>query len=59
MWWRAAALLPVLIPRPHFGLGATSHIDFVEVHWPSGAVETLTAPAADRMYTVVEGHGIQ
>ena len=46
-------------PRPHFGLGATRRIDTVEVHWPSGAVETLAVPEADRMYTVVEGRGIQ
>lgn len=46
-------------PRPHFGLGTIRHIDSVEVHWPSGAVEKLTIPAADRMYTVLEGHGIQ
>lgn len=46
-------------PRPHFGLGTVSHIDSVEVHWPSGAVEKLKVPGPDRMYTVVEGHGVQ
>lgn len=46
-------------PRPHFGLGSVSRIDSVEVHWPSGAVEKLKVPGPDRMYTVVEGHGIQ
>jgi len=46
-------------PRPHFGLGVVSHIDSVEVHWPSGSIERLRVSGADRMYTVVEGHGVQ
>jgi hypothetical protein len=46
-------------PRPHFGLGTTRHIDSVEVHWPSGGIERLAVTATDRMYTVVEGRGVQ
>ena len=44
--------------RVHFGLGDTSKVDQVEIHWPSGAVEKLGLPAVDRIYTISEGKGI-
>jgi hypothetical protein len=44
--------------RVHFGLGDSAKVDSVEIHWPSGAKETLKLPAVDRIYTVVEGKGI-
>lgn len=44
--------------RVHFGLGAASKIDKVEIHWPSGGVEQLTNLAADKNYNVLEGKGI-
>ncbi len=44
--------------RIHFGLGAHSSVDKVEVVWPNGKVETLTNLAADRFYNVKEGQGI-
>ena len=44
--------------RLHFGLGASTKVDRVEIHWPSGAKEQITLPAVDRIYTVVEGKGI-
>jgi hypothetical protein len=44
-------------PRLHFGLGAETSAD-LEVHWPSGAVENYHAQAADRLVTILEGHGI-
>jgi hypothetical protein len=44
--------------RVHFGLGATTKIDKVEIHWPSGEKSEVTPPAVDRIYTVVEGKGI-
>ena len=44
--------------RIHFGLGAATTIDSVEIHWPSGKVEKLTGLAADQFYTVLEGKGI-
>ena len=28
-------------PRPHFGLGQSTTVDVLEVHWPSGRVETF------------------
>jgi enediyne biosynthesis protein E4 len=44
-------------PRAHFGLGASSKIDKVEVHWPSGLIEELPPPEVDRIATVTEGKG--
>jgi hypothetical protein len=43
-------------PRLHFGLGAATTAD-VEVHWPSGLVEHLSAAAADQLLTLREGSG--
>ena len=43
--------------RLHFGLGKHDRIDKVEIFWPSGANETLTQLAADRLYTITEGKG--
>ncbi len=44
--------------RVHFGLGAATKIDSVEIRWPSGKVETLTNLAADKFYSVLEGQGV-
>lgn len=44
-------------PRLHFGLGNATAAD-IEVHWPSGAVEKYPAQAANRLVTILEGHGI-
>jgi hypothetical protein len=44
--------------RLHFGLGAATKIDEVEVRWPSGLVETVALPGIDAIYTVVEGNGV-
>ncbi|MGA7317546.1 MAG: CRTAC1 family protein [Silvibacterium sp.] len=44
--------------RVHFGLGAATKIDSLEIHWPSGKVETLTNLAADQFYSVLEGQGM-
>jgi len=45
--------------RLHFGLGKAAVADSVEVSWPSGAVEKFADVAADKIYTLVEGKGIQ
>ena len=45
--------------RLHFGLGSAAKIDSVEVRWPSGKVEALKDVPADKIYTIVEGQGIQ
>jgi hypothetical protein len=44
--------------RLHFGLGSAQKIDRIEIRWPSGAVETLTALAANQFYSVLEGSGV-
>jgi hypothetical protein len=46
-------------PRLHFGLGNETKMDEVEIKWPSGKVEALHDVAADLIYTIVEGAGIQ
>ncbi|MBZ5570972.1 MAG: CRTAC1 family protein [Acidobacteriia bacterium] len=46
-------------PRLHFGLGAATRIDEVEIRWPSGKIETLQGVPADFIYEVIEGQGIQ
>ena len=44
--------------RPHFGLGRATDAGTAEIHWPSGAKETVKLPAVDRIYTITEGKGI-
>jgi enediyne biosynthesis protein E4 len=43
--------------RLHFGLGLAETAN-LEIRWPSGAREALTAVAADQLVTVTEGKGI-
>ena len=43
--------------RLHFGLGASTSVDRMEIQWPSGKKEEVTIPALDRFYTVQEGEG--
>jgi hypothetical protein len=44
--------------RPHFGLGDATEAGTAEIHWPSGAKETVKLPGVDRIYTITEGKGI-
>jgi len=44
--------------RLHFGLGAVTKVDNVEVHWPSGSVQRFALPEVDRFYTIEERRGI-
>jgi len=44
--------------RPHFGLGDSTDAGTTEIHWPSGAIETVKLPAVDRIFAVTEGKGI-
>ncbi len=43
--------------RAHFGLGTTTKIEYLEVHWPSGLVERFRNPPVDSIVTVKEGSG--
>ncbi len=36
----------------HFGLGAETHVDAIEVHWVSGASRRLADPAIDRYHRI-------
>ena len=45
--------------RLHFGLGSNDKISEVSVRWPNGETETLRNVAADFIYTIIEGAGIQ
>jgi len=40
--------------RVHFGLGAESKINFVEIRWPSGIVQRIEKPAVDQTLKVKE-----
>jgi hypothetical protein len=44
--------------RVHFGLGEAKKITSVEIHWPSGKIETLGDLAVDQYYSVLEGQGV-
>lgn len=43
--------------RVHFGLGALTRIDSVQIRWPSGLVETVDNVPADAIRTFKEGTG--
>ena len=40
----------------HFGLGPHNKVDQLEIHWPSGQIDTLTDLPVDRRLRVFEGH---
>ena len=46
-------------PRLHFGLGAETRMNEVEIRWPDGKVESLRDLPADFIYTMVEGQGVK
>ncbi len=41
----------------HFGLGAATKVDKLEVKWPDGTMETFAVPAIDRLVTITQGKG--
>jgi enediyne biosynthesis protein E4 len=43
--------------RVHFGLGAATKIDWVEVRWPSGLLEKFENLSVDSIHTLKEGAG--
>ena len=42
----------------HFGLGAATSVDRLEIKWPDGTSEIITIPGVDRKLTVIEGKGV-
>ena len=44
--------------RAHFGLGRATAIERVEIRWPNGQMETVTAVTANQIVTITEGKGV-
>jgi hypothetical protein len=44
--------------REHFGLGHAAQADRLEIRWPSGQTETVSALAANQIVTITEGKGV-
>lgn len=44
--------------RLHFGLGDSKTIDFIEVRWPSGVVDTIQNIVPNQILVIQEGHGL-
>ncbi|HMY76318.1 MAG TPA: CRTAC1 family protein [Blastocatellia bacterium] len=40
--------------RLHFGLGKAAAIDRVEIRWPSGKIQTVTAPEPNKIHKIKE-----
>jgi len=45
-------------PTLHFGLGAATAVDKIEIKWPDGSTETVSVPSVDRKFTVIENKGV-
>jgi hypothetical protein len=45
-------------PRQHFGLGAHTRVDRLEVRWPSGRTDVVENVGANQIITIREGEGI-
>jgi hypothetical protein len=45
-------------PRVHFGLGAATKVDKVEIHWPDGMKQEIALPGVDQIFTVDEAKGL-
>lgn len=41
----------------HFGLGAATKVDKLEIQWANGSVETFDVPAIDKTLTIIQGKG--
>jgi hypothetical protein len=44
--------------RVHFGIGKAEKVDLLEIHWPSGQVETLKDVKPNQLLFVKEGMGV-
>src|SRR6266498_1035836 len=41
----------------HFGLGAATKVDLLQIQWPDGMREIFNVPEIDKSVTIVEGKG--
>ena len=41
----------------HFGLGAATKVDKLEIKWPDGSTQTVEVPAIDKIVTITQGNG--
>jgi len=44
--------------RVHFGIGKAEKVDLLEIHWPSGHVDTLKDIKPNQLIVVKEGEGV-
>jgi hypothetical protein len=44
--------------RPHFGIGDSTTVNAVEIHWQNGVVEKVKLPGVDRVFTIEKGKGV-
>jgi hypothetical protein len=44
-------------PKVHFGLGTSTDVDHIQIHWLSGGCETWSQTAVDRVVNLREGTG--
>lgn len=45
--------------RLHFGLGAATRVERLQIHWPNGPTEVINnVPGVDRILTIVQGKGV-
>ena len=58
MYWPAAVTFPPTTGACTSAWATPRTPGTVEIHWPSGAKETIKLPAVDRIYTITEGKGI-
>ena len=42
----------------HFGLGAATVVDNLEIKWPDGSIQTVQVPGVDRSIKIAQGKGI-
>jgi len=46
-------------PTLHFGLGAATKVDKLEIQWPNGTTETFSIPSVNKTYTIVQSKGVE
>ncbi|MGH9339738.1 MAG: ASPIC/UnbV domain-containing protein, partial [Acidobacteriota bacterium] len=45
-------------PRPHFGLGKETRVDYLEIRWPSGQIDIIRNLEPDQIAVCAEGQGM-